>query len=158
MRENLFIMNPNSSESKNLNNINQKDLETILSISPRLAKRIIALRPYSSYDRLDQVWGLDEETRQKIKDLVFIQPVEITEKPIESGEFSSYAEYVQKDKMLPEASIPQKQKPDHSRSSWFSSLLLIIIFIFGAYFRVSGINWDGGKHQHPDERYLTMVG
>ena len=53
--------------------------------------------------------------------------------------------------------IKQEKKPDHSRFSWFSSLILVIIFLLGAYFRFTGINWDEGRHQHPDERYLTMV-
>jgi len=141
----------------NLNKIEEKDLISILSISPRLAKRIIALRPYSSFDRLDQVWGLDEESRRRIKDYFFVEPVELIEKPIESEESSGSVDFVQKDKILPKTSIPQKQKPDWSSFSWFSSVILILIFLMGAYFRFTGINWDEGKHQHPDERYLTMV-
>ncbi len=141
----------------NLNTIEEKDLISILSISPRLAKRIIALRPYSSFDRLDQIWGLDEESKKNIKDYFFVEPVEIIEKPIESEESSGSVDLVQKDKILPKTSIPQKQKTDLSRSSWFSSALLLLIFLLGAYFRFIGINWDEGKHQHPDERYLTMV-
>ncbi|MBE0685942.1 MAG: helix-hairpin-helix domain-containing protein, partial [Anaerolineaceae bacterium] len=147
----------NNHQKININVVRQEELESILSISPRLAKRIIALRPYSSFNRLDQVWGLDEESRQKIKDYFFVEPVEIIENPIESEESSGSAELVQKDKTLLEASIPQKKKPDHSRSTWFSSVILILIFLLGAYFRFTGINWDEGKHQHPDERYLTMV-
>lgn len=141
----------------NLNKIEEKDLISILSISPRLGKRIVALRPYSSFDRLDQVWGLDEEIKQKIKDYFYVQPVEINEKPIESEESEGSAEIVQKNKILPEVSIAQMQKPDRSKYSWISSFILILIFLIGAYFRFTGINWDEGKHQHPDERYLTMV-
>ena len=34
---------------------------------------------------------------------------------------------------------------------------LIIIILFGAYLRITGINWDQDFHLHPDERFLTMV-
>ncbi len=36
-------------------------------------------------------------------------------------------------------------------------LLLILILAGGAYFRLIGRNWDENQHQHPDERFLTMV-
>src|SRR5215208_4644940 len=35
--------------------------------------------------------------------------------------------------------------------------LLALILVVGAYFRFTGVNWDGGQHLHPDERFLTMV-
>jgi hypothetical protein len=34
-------------------------------------------------------------------------------------------------------------------------LFVIILLAFG--FRIYGLNWDGGFHLHPDERFLTMV-
>jgi len=34
-------------------------------------------------------------------------------------------------------------------------LLFIILLAFGL--RLYGLNWDGGNHLHPDERFLTMV-
>ena len=34
---------------------------------------------------------------------------------------------------------------------------LILILLLGAAFRFTGINWDQGHHQHPDERFITMV-
>ncbi|MCB8944768.1 MAG: glycosyltransferase family 39 protein [Ardenticatenaceae bacterium] len=32
---------------------------------------------------------------------------------------------------------------------------LILILLLGAYFRFTGLNWDGNFHLHPDERFLT---
>ncbi len=36
-------------------------------------------------------------------------------------------------------------------------LLLIVVLLVGAYFRLVGLNWDESQHPHPDERFLTMV-
>lgn len=33
----------------------------------------------------------------------------------------------------------------------------IIVMVFAAFFRFTGINWDQSAHLHPDERFLTMV-
>lgn len=33
----------------------------------------------------------------------------------------------------------------------------LAVFLFAAYFRLRGVNWDEGQHLHPDERFLTMV-
>jgi hypothetical protein len=42
-------------------------------------------------------------------------------------------------------------------TSWKTSILLVLILLAGAYFRFTGLNWDNGQHQHPDERYISMV-
>ncbi|MCL4868578.1 MAG: glycosyltransferase family 39 protein [Anaerolineae bacterium] len=34
---------------------------------------------------------------------------------------------------------------------------LLLIILLGAYFRFTGLDWDGSNHLHPDERFLTMV-
>ena len=34
---------------------------------------------------------------------------------------------------------------------------LVIILVIGAYLRFNGLNWDEGRHQHPDERFLSTV-
>jgi YYY domain-containing protein len=34
---------------------------------------------------------------------------------------------------------------------------LFLIILFGAYFRINGIDWDENYHLHPDERFLTMI-
>src|SRR5690349_14332172 len=44
-----------------------------------------------------------------------------------------------------------------SRSDWLVGALLVIIMIFGGYFRFVGLNWDDFTHLHPDERFLTGV-
>ena len=38
-----------------------------------------------------------------------------------------------------------------------TKIILILILSIGLVFRISGLNWDQGKHLHPDERFLTMV-
>ena len=35
--------------------------------------------------------------------------------------------------------------------------LLLAIICSGAYFRTIGVDWDQGRHLHPDERFLSMV-
>lgn len=44
-----------------------------------------------------------------------------------------------------------------SRSDWFIAALLVVVMIFGGYFRFVGLNWDDFTHLHPDERFLTGV-
>lgn len=34
---------------------------------------------------------------------------------------------------------------------------LVAIVVLGGWLRLSGANWDGGRHLHPDERYLSQV-
>ena len=36
-------------------------------------------------------------------------------------------------------------------------LMLLVIVLLGAYFRLINLEWDEGFHLHPDERYLSMV-
>ena len=51
------------------------------------------------------------------------------------------------------------EKPPRRKFSWGWAwdLLLVVILLFGGYFRTIGINWDSNQHLHPDERFLTMV-
>lgn len=44
---------------------------------------------------------------------------------------------------------------DHNKS--LRILLLIMILILSAYFRLIGLDWDQSQHLHPDERFMTMV-
>ncbi|MCA9938151.1 MAG: glycosyltransferase family 39 protein [Anaerolineales bacterium] len=50
--------------------------------------------------------------------------------------------------------------PPPRRWSWEQIALvpLLLILILAAYFRFTGLNWDGDNHLHPDERFLTIVG
>ena len=34
---------------------------------------------------------------------------------------------------------------------------LVVILLVGAWFRLSGANWDEGAHLHPDERYISSL-
>ena len=36
-------------------------------------------------------------------------------------------------------------------------IILTVILLLAAVFRLQGVNWDDGHHLHPDERYMTLV-
>ena len=40
---------------------------------------------------------------------------------------------------------------------WLQWSLLLIILIAAAAFRLTGLDWDGYHHYHPDERYITWI-
>ncbi|MDD4737420.1 MAG: glycosyltransferase family 39 protein, partial [Kiritimatiellae bacterium] len=44
---------------------------------------------------------------------------------------------------------------------WIESIgtwgVLSVILLIGAALRFQSVDWDAGQHQHPDERFLTMV-
>lgn len=160
-----------------LNLADEKTLIKKLDISPRLARRIIAFRPYQSVDQITKLWGIDPQVLQRILPLITINeqeaaPAVIPEKtpaPIEpaaaledikpvSAELSSAAASEKESKII--------EGPDWSISSLLSkvklppfkvNVLLILIILVGAYFRFTGLNWDQGQHQHPDERFISMV-
>ncbi len=47
---------------------------------------------------------------------------------------------------------------EHDRKwGWLYDLLLVIVLLAGAGFRLTGVGWDENQHPHPDERFLTMV-
>jgi YYY domain-containing protein len=46
---------------------------------------------------------------------------------------------------------------NQNRYPWIWTILLLGVLLLGAYFRFTGIDWDGDHHLHPDERFMTMV-
>ena len=49
-------------------------------------------------------------------------------------------------------------QPNNTRArAWLVPIVLALILLLGAVFRLSGVNWDEDQHLHPDERFLTMV-
>ncbi|PIU73254.1 hypothetical protein COS78_03260 [Candidatus Shapirobacteria bacterium CG06_land_8_20_14_3_00_40_12] len=38
-----------------------------------------------------------------------------------------------------------------------TKIILLLIVLLAFSLRIYGLNWDGGNHLHPDERFLTMV-
>ncbi len=60
-------------------------------------------------------------------------------------------------------SSPQSPRPSRSGFSFDSlrphlpGLMLLLILILAASVRLVGLNWDAYSHNHPDERFLTMV-
>jgi YYY domain-containing protein len=158
-----------------LNTTNEDVLVKKLKISSRLAKRIIALRPYQSVEQLNKIWGMDPVVLQRILPLVSVaqqetipgliieetsvspeietrsidQEPEINFKNPEPGQVVIPILEVQPDSPL--------QSPKTEKASWKVSIALALILFIGAYFRFTGLNWDEGQHQHPDERFISMV-
>jgi YYY domain-containing protein len=163
-----------------LNTIDESTFVKKLKISPRLAKRIIALRPYQSVDQLNRVWGIDSETLTRILPLVSVKsqvapalsPVEeplpqYTISPFEnvpsipntptSGP-ESIEEPVQQTELVENEPVEAAAlAPSSPKTSRKVILGLVLILLVGAFFRFTGLNWDQNFHQHPDERYITMV-
>ena len=40
---------------------------------------------------------------------------------------------------------------------WAVNLAFVLILLLAAWFRFHGLNWDEGRHIHPDERFLSSV-
>ena len=38
-----------------------------------------------------------------------------------------------------------------------ANVMLVIVLLMAAWFRFHGVNWDEGRHLHPDERFLSTV-
>ncbi len=146
-----------------------------LQISSRLAKRIISLRPYQSVEQLNKIWGIDPAILERITPLVSVNqqeiipaptaeetPVlpEIESHPLEQEPKVSLQIPEPKQTVIPivEAQpTPPQPSPKVKKISWKTSAVLVLILLIGAYFRFTGLNWDEGQHQHPDERYISMV-
>ena len=37
------------------------------------------------------------------------------------------------------------------------NILLVVVVLLAAWFRFHGLDWDSGRHLHPDERFLSTV-
>ena len=168
-------MTNKSMSTIDLNTTDENVLVKKLKISNRLAKRIIALRPYQSVEQLNKIWGIDPVVLQRIMPLVSVTQDEtipeltIKETPTSPEMETPLAGQEQKTNLQnseprqAEGSVmavqprPSLPSPKTQKSSWKVSVAFVLIFFIGAYFRFTGLNWDEGQHQHPDERYVTMV-
>jgi YYY domain-containing protein len=162
-------MSHTSKPAIDFNSASEKELIQVLQVSPRLARRIISMRPFKSFDQLDQIWGLDPQTLQKIHEKFTLPAVEAAQdsaltfsgEPREAESSLAAGTSVRED--LPAAiaasaePLPEMESRPKSPSSWKTNLVFILILLVGAVFRFSGLNWDDSLHQHPDERYMTMV-
>src|SRR5512135_117400 len=52
---------------------------------------------------------------------------------------------------------PEESYAEQHRRPWIWIILLLGVLMVAAYFRFIGLNWDSNQHQHPDERFMTMV-
>jgi len=158
-----------------LNTADEDVLVKKLKISRRLANRIIALRPYQSVEQLNKIWGIDPVVLQHIIPLVSVTQHEIIpdltmeETPTSPEIATRPAE--QEPKINLQNSKPGQalssalavrpgstlSSPKAEKTSWKASAVLALILFIGAYFRFTGLNWDEGQHQHPDERFVSMV-
>jgi hypothetical protein len=176
-------MTNKTSSPLDLNIAGENELVKKLNISARLARRIIALRPYTSVDQLKMVWGMDSVILQRILPVVTVLPpqgispelpAELVPTPAEIPAPPEKAEKEletapQSEKIKKEGFILQKEAeesanqpaslvlPKENKTSWKISLALVLILIAGAYFRFTGLNWDQNQHQHPDERFISMT-
>ncbi|MAG34709.1 MAG: hypothetical protein CL878_00445 [Dehalococcoidia bacterium] len=53
--------------------------------------------------------------------------------------------------------VPMRSRGRFSLRTWATGTTLLVILLVAAYFRLTGLTWDGNHHLHPDERFLTMV-
>jgi YYY domain-containing protein len=170
-------MTNKSNSTIDLNTADEELLVKKLKISRRLAARIISLRPYQSVEQLNKLWGIDPEVLQRIIPLVSVtvtQPeiisddaknetstlAEIVVRPDEQGG-KPVSQNLEPKPALRSALAVQSESPLPSRktekTSWKVTVVLVLILLIGAYFRFTGLNWDEGQHQHPDERFVSMV-
>ena len=101
-----------------LNTANKNELVKNLQISPRLAERIIALRPYQSVDQIKMVWGIAPEELQRILPLLIIDQQEIVPElkpekipnPSEITELQENIEQEPEPDTIPQSTLKQKEE------------------------------------------------
>jgi len=159
-----------------LNTVDADVLVKKLKISARLANRIVSLRPYQSVEQLNKIWGIDPLVLERIIPLVSVshpEPtpdlrLEETSTPPEIELPSAQKELKRrslksalKQEITPVADVvkpvPALSRPKAEKTPWKVNAAIVLILFIGAFFRFTGLNWDDGQHQHPDERYVTMV-
>jgi len=175
-------MSRQSNNKSDLNFITEEKLAKKLNISLRVAKRILAFRPFKNKSQLDQIWGLDLETKQKIIELFDFESDQKAKESTSEIEVEKSGPLIVENLQnlspeladenanlnpkildtLPQPEIDNKERllkntKQKSKPSWKTIILLLAIFLLGAAFRFYGINWDANFHQHPDERYMSMV-
>ncbi|MDD5371024.1 MAG: helix-hairpin-helix domain-containing protein, partial [Anaerolineaceae bacterium] len=163
-----------------LNSASEEDLTHNLKLTPRLAKRVVLMRPYARVEDLSKVWGMDANTLTRILPLVVLGPkVEHASElgsslpgavEPEQGVRAESSGPIETESSRPptgwvEGSIEPSplrtaiEKPERVSRIWSKKIVfpLLAILLIGAFFRFAGLNWDQNQHQHPDERFLTMV-
>src|SRR5690349_17791531 len=58
---------------------------------------------------------------------------------------------------VPRLKTSQTSAGGKRRGRLIALILMILILLLGAYYRLVGQNWDDYTHLHPDERFLTQV-
>ncbi len=53
--------------------------------------------------------------------------------------------------------LTSDQAPSPKRPFPILDILLLLVFLAGAYFRFMNMDWDQGEYLHPDERFLAQV-
>ena len=134
-----------------LNSADADALARQLQISLRLARRIVAMRPFQSVADVQKVWGIDAATYARLAARVTVSPPPA---PPAAEQAQGAAEPAEP--TPPPIVRPKRARPPAQRE-WKPLLLLLAILVCGAYFRFIGLNWDAGQHQHPDERFISMV-
>ncbi len=154
-----------------LNLASESDLVHQLKIQPRLAKRIAMMRPYHQVADLGRVWGMDPDTLARILPLVCVSG---EASQVEAGGGAAIQPSARPQEGMPgpavrqetapveifaeQAPAPAPKAPRAPRQiPWTTVVVLGAILLIGAYFRFNNVNWDQNQHQHPDERFLTMV-
>ena len=152
-------MTQKNSPPIDLNTADESALVEKLNIPGRLAKRIIALRPYRSVEEIQKVWGIDPSELQRILPLLSVSRPNTTLSDIVTRLGSGQEPKAPSKPVEPKkpAALPAPARAPKEKIPWQVSLLLALIFLAGSYFRFSGLNWDDGHHQHPDERFISMV-
>lgn len=57
-----------------------------------------------------------------------------------------------------ESVSPAVESKKKSRPDWLFDVLLVLVLLAGAYFRLVGFDWGENQFLHPDERFLLWVG